>query len=391
MKKLFKLNFWIIIFFIAISFCSSLYAVGNQGGSTIYLSYFGFFLCMFNMVSCFFSRTKKSKIDKSLVCFIIVVVLITLVHYVEFGNASIQYLAMVDLIGSALAYLLCRELFKRDYYFLSKVRNIFIILYFIFAILFLTFRFSDRFSIFGGSLHVSYYVAFLLPVIYTCDKAWVKYLATMLAFVVSFFSYKRGAVFAIGASSLIFFISQIFYGGLRSRVFNFTMIAIILYYLVYFFSSGADDVEYMMNRISGMEDDRGSGRGDIYEFFLAQIGDFNLFDYFFGRGGKATIVVNNGMTAHNDWIELFYDYGIFVFVLWLVFIVRQISVLRMMYHGYAPVSLATLCILLCYLITSSVSHVFFFGYSYLFMIILAYLISIAESYEDRYPNVLQCN
>jgi hypothetical protein len=64
-----------------------------------------------------------------------------------------------------------------------------------------------------------------------------------------------------------------------------------------------------------------SGRLQNWINILSNLKDFSLLNYLFGRGVGATLEINNGTAAHNDFIEFIFDFGIFGLIFFTLLVV----------------------------------------------------------------------
>ena len=75
------------------------------------------------------------------------------------------------------------------------------------------------------------------------------------------------------------------------------------------------EVVNVTNRFEAMNEDEGNGRLDIYSDVFVQYLDSDLFSQLFGHGYNMVSVVLKGPSAHNDFLEVLYDYGIIGFII----------------------------------------------------------------------------
>lgn len=82
---------------------------------------------------------------------------------------------------------------------------------------------------------------------------------------------------------------------------------------------------HILQRFQNIEDDGGSGRDIVYSKVLSSIFDSDVLSFTFGHGYNAVLLdrVGLGFSAHNEFLEVFYDYGLigflaFVFVFFLI-------------------------------------------------------------------------
>lgn len=148
----------------------------------------------------------------------------------------------------------------------------------------------------------------------------------ILLFVIEVFiimsSIKRSAIIGIIVSSLVFFIIALLFN--RAISFRKKMLSMIVALPLIFGSVkyyiDTDTADQVLERMESLDSDGGSGRDDIYTTITERIDDSDFFSYFIGHGYNA---VNNeifGHPAHNDLLEISYDFGIFTLCAWLIIV-----------------------------------------------------------------------
>lgn len=80
--------------------------------------------------------------------------------------------------------------------------------------------------------------------------------------------------------------------------------------IAYVITNFSSQIEYLSDRFSNIQEDRGSGREDIYTAIINSYLNSSIISQLFGHGYFA--VVNKfEIGAHNDYLEILYDYGLF--------------------------------------------------------------------------------
>ena len=75
-------------------------------------------------------------------------------------------------------------------------------------------------------------------------------------------------------------------------------------------------------RLVNLVDSGGSGRLDIWGIIITEQCSSNFIEWIIGHGYNATLKYTYGYTAHNDFIEVLFDYGIVGFTLYVGIIYR---------------------------------------------------------------------
>ena len=139
------------------------------------------------------------------------------------------------------------------------------------------------------------------------NKKWLMIILMVASLVFIVFCLKRGAMLCIAAYLIVTFYMIIKLNKRRHKYQLLTkiIIAIIIGAFVYAFIDTYNENEFLQKRF-----DHGSeGREAIYTKIFTGIVNSNLLEMVIGHGPLSTVTVA-GNYAHNDWLEVIYDFGI---------------------------------------------------------------------------------
>ena len=163
-----------------------------------------------------------------------------------------------------------------------------------------------------------FYPLLCLPWIVMANKRRLRMIMVGLIVICAILSLKRSAVLIVALALIVFFYREFLWN--RKGKF-FKLIAIILFIggAYYLFVRSSDSFNNVVSRFENISEDRGSGREFIYQNVFRMIEESTLSEYCWGHGFNMTVICNNGSSAHNDFLEVFFDYGIvgLVIYLWL--------------------------------------------------------------------------
>ena len=190
----------------------------------------------------------------------------------------------------------------------------------------------------NGSVADVYYLVGLLPIILLYTPQKLKIIPVILSFIVAVMSSKRGALVAVVIMSFIYFIltgtnQQGKRRNLIVRIIVLTVLLFVVYYVVMGLV-GLYDLN-IFNRMEKLEEDEGSGRVTRWNIIIRHFTTYSTtFEMLFGNGhGSISDFV--GGHAHNDFLEFLYEYGVFAFVMYVLFYVLLIKeTIKMYKHGY---------------------------------------------------------
>ena len=317
--------------------------------------------------------------------FTVFVIILTILHFV-FKVSAMQIVSITQVLGPLSCLFVTFNALRRGYVHVSTVIRYLSILFVFFLVVFFLYRFSGLYSSYGGALHAAYYFAFLLPVVFFSKKQFNVICGILFSFLAAFLSYKRGALVAVGGFAAFYVLKLVWERPVKNIFRLLALIIIGALFVLFSIEYLNDDLYYVGDRMSKMIDDEGSGRIYIYSEVSYELSKFQTQDWLLGRGLKATKLINSidGDTAHNDWLELLYDYGIIAFVLWLLFIIRVFALGFSQIRKRSALGAPILGLMIVYFVTSMISHLFFYGHFYIFCIFLALLFFL---YESRYINI----
>lgn len=207
-------------------------------------------------------------------------------------------------------------------------------------------------------LVTSYFTLYVLPLLMLIPSKIVKLASIIFVSIVVFSSMKRGGVIAIMGSLFVYFIVHQIVNGKNfvwGAIVTFVVIAGLGGMFIYLGMSGDADI---FERIENIGDDEGSGRLTVWWETGRLI--FNQdFDTFFIGNGYNKVVEHSrlALSAHNDYLEAFFDFGVFGFFFYVS------AVILMFYNCYKMIKekseiaphFAMFCVI--YFINSAISHI----------------------------------
>ena len=169
-------------------------------------------------------------------------------------------------------------------------------------------------------------VLIFLPYVLYLNKLSVKVIITILFIFVIILSNKRTAIIS-GIAFLFFFILIQFIKS--NKLINkfkvlFSIVLITAIVGNYVLSEYSESTTNIIERFENIEDDGGSGRDIIYKRVLDGIKNAKIENLFWGYGYNAVSNKLFGHPAHNDFLEIIYDNGLFVFVLYILLLYQII-------------------------------------------------------------------
>jgi len=217
-----------------------------------------------------------------------------------------------------------------------------------------------------------YFFVNILPLLLFFRRKHIAIILFIISSIIVVSSLKRGAILILFA----FLAYCIFFMARDSKLSAMQKISIFLFGAIICLSFAIpayNSNEAIQNRMSDTLNGYSSGRDIIYQQLLDNWeNNESLTNVMFGFGYSYTPIVTCGRYAHNDWLELLTNMGLFGVGLYILFIL-QIAVIAI---GSKPDSIERRCIVSIILIIA-VKSVFSMGYcdqgSIPLMILLGYI------------------
>lgn len=250
----------------------------------------------------------------------------------------------------------------------------------------------------GTVTNASYTVLYFLPFMLCVRKSFFRLAAILITFLVVMISMKRGGFFALILSVVVFFyIDRVSIKGRKIKIWGWFLVLLIIvsgYFLIVRINT--ELLENMLfDRVADSQASEGSGRMGIYRDVINQIGSNSIIGFLFGNGWAGTARDTfSHLTAHNDYLEVLYDFGIIAFVLYVSFVVQLLKMCRRliaMKSEYAPAIGASLAI---FFVNSMVSHIWIYNqYLIIFALFWGFINAVEKKHyynENRNSHIPCC-
>lgn len=159
----------------------------------------------------------------------------------------------------------------------------------------------------GAGLTASvYYILCFFPLVLAVKPRWRVFFFIIVA-VCLLMSNKRAGTIAFGISLICYFAFNRQTRKLKTLFILLPLVCVVIFYSMnYIVSNYGVDV---MGRMEYLEESGGAGRLRRWTIVLDAIGRSNNFEYIFGHGDGAAYRMLGG-EVHNDFISVFFEYGI---------------------------------------------------------------------------------
>lgn len=302
-----------------------------------------------------------------------ILILLTSAYFYFFRLDDISFYSVRQLIDSVLwiLFLLNSYLFayQKGESSIKCLRYLLLLLP-IFLVLYIQIKsFSDNRGI--PEISSVYYLLFLLPFLFLEKKKIYKIIGFFIIFIAILLSVKRTGIIAL----VIFLIIYYYINNkqkqkstrdiIKNVLLTSVVVAIIgagLYWIIQNY-----DIDIII-KLQNMSEDGGSGRTEVWGEVISMIIHSNPIALLFGHGFNSVYYDSViGLSAHSDFLEVIYDYGILGFLmymkLWFYLFTNGIKLYKRK-SAYAPVFLASLGMAFFFSLTS---HLIIYPTYFLFL------------------------
>lgn len=231
------------------------------------------------------------------------------------------------------------------------------------------------------SLNHYFYVGLLLPFLFLIERKGLKYTLFILGFVTALVSYKRSAIiFAVALFILLVYTDFVKSTSSRSGTVG-ALLGILLFSGVIFYSYNKVNSMtngYISQRFEQAEEDGGSGRTERYENVIEHYKKLPFLNQVVGIGfdgvrykfNLSDIAMEDGGSAHNDFLEMLCDFGLIGLILYFVVVFNLLRMTRRCKSISKPLYFANVAGLIVFFVMSMVSHLFLYGTYFGYLAIL---------------------
>lgn len=317
-------------------------------------------------------RRDKLKLDYLLLFYNLYAIIVCL-----FNGYISKFFAQPTLIFSITFWIFIYYIFydssRRGFINYQKLSTFFFILMVVLFVLFFSYYNANSSSEYYAGLNVVYYLLFLLPFILINNNKRIVYTCLVLVFICVLLSCKRGALVTYVVGVTFWFLNNKDEYTRNEKIKKILLylvilsVSVVLFYIVvnrFNLSIG----DRMRSFLTG-DDEGGSGRLKIWGSILTQAKQDDVFAIIFGRGFDSTKMNSKYLLyhltwAHNDYLQVFMDYGVIGLVTLLVIISKLFRYGKLMktesIHYYASFVSSVLMFVICCFISMVLSNSFWF-------------------------------
>ncbi|KAA6348155.1 hypothetical protein EZS27_004361 [termite gut metagenome] len=224
--------------------------------------------------------------------------------------------------------------------------------------------------------NVSYSFVQLIPFVFLIDKKRKLTPWMLIAILLSFtlLGSKRGAII-VGSIAIILYLYFQLKTTKTIKLYFFVILGIIL--IVLLSMQIIKNNDYLQSRYYQTIEGNSSGRDKIYSSIFNKWLNSDAKNFFLGFGFASSVTITDGTYAHNDWLELLSNCGLFGCVIYIcLFIVAIRSIIKSNWNLDKRILMTT--IILMWFATTLFSVWYTSSHTYPNVMLIAYLLGTAS-------------
>ena len=239
------------------------------------------------------------------------------------------------------------------------------------------FRLMFDFSAIYQESHLvsAYYVMYALPLMILVKSKILRVMMSMAVMIIIFASFKRGGLIALSLGLVAYLVTLQFIANKISLSSIILGMAVLAVFVIIFIILGTTGDHTLFDRFQSTGNDTGSGRTLVWPVTLGMIENSDFIGLLFGHGSSAVQMDSPIMlSAHNDFLEITYDYGLLGLVLYLAaFISLGFYILRMV-RDKSPFAPSMVMLYAIYGVLSLISHIAIYYWMSVVLMTMGYCI-----------------
>lgn len=226
---------------------------------------------------------------------------------------------------------------------------------------------------YSTSVNYIYYVILTLPWLFLIEKDFIRNLLLLLVSFLTFISSKRTAIILVGLCMFFYLYKYIILNKKKKPIKKIALLICMLLISVFIYQTNTSQLKHIESRFELIEDDQGSGRIPIWINVIELIDDSPFYYQLIGHGHNSCIVYMKqryklSVSAHNDFLEVLFDYGIFGLILYLGFVLSLVkklfSIKKQRNMTYFPFLIS----LLIFFVMSMLSHLIIYSTYFIYLV-----------------------
>ena len=204
-----------------------------------------------------------------------------------------------------------------------------------------------------------YLYLFLLPIFLCAKNVVLKICGIVLVAGCMVFSLKRGGAISFSIAFFFYYLVYSYCSKTKIKIKNLlyiiAIIVLINFIATTFLQSYVDD---LVLRLNSIKEDEGSNRFAVYEVTWKMISDSDLVSFLFGHGWDILKKQSPlGLSAHNDFLEILYDCGLFAFCIYLYLVFKLFKTMFVLIRNKSEYAGPFTFSVITFLVNSTIAHI----------------------------------
>ncbi len=315
-----------------------------------------------------FGRWSVNSIFLSLLTLVLYVFIISFLHGTRSNQSALEFLATCCFV--LCPFLACQFMYNAVLKLSS--RTIIIGITVLIALLMLSYSWGmlkALYLIFLSDFRGqgAYVFLMFIPMVCLFPNKKLRYLLVAMMSICVLSSMKRGGMLALVFSLFVYNIADTFISSGKFPLRKILVLCVFCLLLgVGFLVYDSMTEGVMTERFEAASQDGGSGRDQVYEITCSMIADADLVGFLIGHGWDAVRVDSVlQKSAHNDFLEYLYDFGIVGFLLLVTLFFNLVMYARHLFLVHSRMAPAFAFCLAAMFVCSMLSHFFFYQFMFI--------------------------
>jgi O-antigen ligase len=244
-----------------------------------------------------------------------------------------------------------------------------------------------------GSAYFIYYTIFMIPMLYVFFDKKMSYLLSLVYIFLLLFVGKRGGILALAIGVFCYLIYSYICSQEKKKYRNRILTTLGILVIIALISSFFVDITSIrfISRFLNLGEDGGSGRTRLWSLCISQIKNMSFVKVFFGYGFRSVyeLLGKTFAAAHNDILEIFIDYGLIGFSLFIMINLRWILIIKKVVLNKTKYAGIIMSEFIMYFILGEISFMFWFSEVMIMFILLFEILINLNGIEQRKDKVTE--
>lgn len=329
----------IVLFFFAWSVCVAMYSLIEEETATLLgypREYYMVPLLSINILTVLITLHYYSRCHGQIALVLIWLILIVLIYPIV---STFKAREVIEITLWPTSYLASYSLIRSKPNYLKALRWLFLIIYILGLFYFVTGKIlQEGLSSHGleSASNAVFCVLTVMPFLLLFRSKPIVLISLVVTLVAVVFSNKRSALLIYAAALIPTIWSYLSKGksSFKKIVVSLLIIGALVLLFNYLVSNYLEG--RIFERFESISDDQGSGRFTAWSLLLSKIFSSDPFSFILGHGHYAVSKTTDLTAAHNDFLEVLYDYGLLLFVVYLLLHLRVLQRTIALYKNKSP-------------------------------------------------------